>query len=245
MKNIFTLILISLISMSAFGQLNFHWEEDSIDFDRDFEADLFDLASEGFDTDNDGVNDSTAYYVVNHILNESAETEFHWQFTTLAPNEWVIQVCDEELCYPAWTTDEDVTIANNYNYEFHYLIRPNGTSGSAIINMDLWPLSDSTDVRSTYWSIVGNVMTGTGENELKLIEIDIYPNPSSDAINIVTGSNPLLVSSSIFNQTGQIVMKSDVTEGRLDISALDAGNYILMLNNAAGEPVATKNFIKR
>jgi len=242
MKNIFTLIFVSLISVSAFAQLNFNWEVDTVELDRDFTIDLFDLASEGFDTDMDGLNDSTAYYAANHLENGSAETEFHWQFTTLAPTEWVIQMCDEELCYPASTTDRDVSIPMDYSYEFHYLIRPNGVSGSAIINMDIWPLSDPMDVRTAHFSIVGNVVTGL--NELNLVEISVYPNPTSGALNIVSGSNPQFNSSSVINQSGQEIYNSYITDGLLDISHLESGNYILTLNDIHGQPLVTKPFIK-
>lgn len=243
MKNIFTLLILSLFSLTAFGQLNFNWEEDTVELDRDFVAGLFDLASEGFDTDGDMLNDSTAYYAANHLLNESNQTEFHWMFTSLAPAEWIVQICDEDLCYPATTVDRDVTIPNSYNYEFHYQIRPNDVSGSAVINMDIWPLSDPTDIRSTYFSIIGNVVTGIFE--LDLVEIDVYPNPSSDFLNIVSGGNELFYSTTIHNQGGQEVLRTETTEGQLNIAELIPGTYILSLNDEHGKPIATKAFIKK
>jgi len=243
MKNIFTLLILCLFTSTAFGQLNFHWEKDSVEWDRDFEVGLFDLASESFDTDGDMVTDSIAYYAANHLENLSNETEFHWMFTTLAPDEWVIQMCDEDLCYPAWTVDNDVIIPNDYNYEFHYQIRPNDVSGSAVINMDIWPLSDPTDVRTAHFSIIGNVVTGIFEMEM--VEIDVFPNPSSDIISIVSGGNELFYSTTIHNQGGQEVLHSDITEGQLDISELLQGTYILSLNNDKGQPIATKTFIKK
>lgn len=244
MKNTFT-ILLMLLSVSAFGQLSFSWEEDSVLLDRDFEIDIFDLASEGFDTDGDMVADSTAYYAANHLLNESAETEFHWQFNAIAPDEWIVQMCDEDLCYPAWTTDNDVSIPTGYNYEFHYQIRPNGVSGAAVVTMTLWPLSDDTDVRTAYFSVVGNLIDDTGIFELDLVEIQVYPNPTAESLSIETGGNTLFHSSSIYNLGGQEVLHSNITEGTLDVSHLEPGNYILKLNDANGTALAVSNFMKK
>jgi len=244
MKNIFTLLILSMFSISAFGQLNFYWEHDTIEIDKDFELDAFDLAIDSVDTTMDGNFDSTVSLALNHLLNESTATTFRWSFTKLVPDNWIVQLCDEDNCYLETVTAGVTNIPTSYNYKYKFQIVPNNTSGSGVIDLNIWPESDNTDIRTTHYSVVGNLLS-TGVFEFSLLEIDVYPNPSSEFINIVTGGNELFMSSSVLNQSGQELLRSDITEGQLDIAELIPGTYVLSLNDENGQPRATKTFIKK
>lgn len=62
-----------------------------------------------------------------------------------------------------------------------------------------------------------------GTTEVNKVEYSVYPNPTSDVINIETKGN--LSSSVLYNMTGQIVLHSN--QKQLNISSLPKGTYVL------------------
>lgn len=62
-----------------------------------------------------------------------------------------------------------------------------------------------------------------GTSEVKAVEYSVYPNPTSDIINIETKGK--LSSSILYNMTGQTVLNSD--QKQLNISSLPKGTYVL------------------
>jgi photosystem II stability/assembly factor-like uncharacterized protein len=90
------------------------------------------------------------------------------------------------------------------------------------------------------------LMNGTGPSSVPVFakaadEMQVYPNPSKDLINILipgqTGSSTLYV----YNNTGQVVIQKSITPGQkqqLDIGALPTGDYTVKAGNK------TAKFIK-
>lgn len=72
--------------------------------------------------------------------------------------------------------------------------------------------------------------------------LQIYPNPTSDYLNLKGDKKPVGVK--IFDISGKMVLSLDKTEGRIDVSQLIKGNYILTVQNADGTS-STHKFVKK
>jgi hypothetical protein len=81
---------------------------------------------------------------------------------------------------------------------------------------------------------------------VNISDIDIYPNPTADELNIkITNAGLSFVSITISNTLGEIVIKEKMltNEKKLDISTLPNGLYFLKLNSK--ENTITKKIIKQ
>lgn len=82
--------------------------------------------------------------------------------------------------------------------------------------------------------------------ELENIKIDIYPNPSSDEINIVIPSQLAPEYLEITDISGRLISREKVTTSgpiKMDISNLSSGNYLLNIITESSKIVST-SFIK-
>jgi hypothetical protein len=86
----------------------------------------------------------------------------------------------------------------------------------------------------------------TMDKMVNISDIDIYPNPTADELNIkITNAGLSFVSITISNTLGEIVIKEKMltNEKKLDISTLPNGLYFLKLNSK--ENTITKKIIKQ
>ena len=91
------------------------------------------------------------------------------------------------------------------------------------------------------WESNVNSTTASSDNILSR-GIKIYPNPSSDKINIEGFENKKF-KLKIFNTTGQIVLRSE-NNNTISVKNLDKGCYILELQDDMGNSVVEKLIIK-
>lgn len=91
------------------------------------------------------------------------------------------------------------------------------------------------------WESDVNSTTASSDNILSR-GIKIYPNPSSDKINIKGFENKTF-KLKIFNTTGQIVLRSE-NNNTISVKNLDKGCYILELQDHMGNSVVEKLIIK-
>ena len=75
-------------------------------------------------------------------------------------------------------------------------------------------------------------------NDINKTQVNIFPNPSSDFINIT--SDEEIRSIKIYDIKGSLI-KSDKTS-KVDVSAFPKGNYIISIETKSG--IETKKFIK-
>jgi transforming growth factor-beta-induced protein len=79
----------------------------------------------------------------------------------------------------------------------------------------------------------------TGLQDLELIEINVYPNPTNNILNVENGQGEFFIT----NIHGQVVVGGNLNGQPIDVSNLDSGNYFIRLigeNN-----VSQAAFIKR
>ena len=78
-----------------------------------------------------------------------------------------------------------------------------------------------------------------GTSEVNTVKFEVYPNPTTDVINIETKGK--LSSSILYNITGQKVLTSD--QNQINVSSLPKGTYILKTIIDGNEN--TKKIIKK
>lgn len=71
-------------------------------------------------------------------------------------------------------------------------------------------------------------------------EVNVFPNPASDFINIK--SNEVIKSVQLYNASGALVKTENNNSSKIDISALPKGNYIISIETKSG--IETKKIIK-
>ena len=72
--------------------------------------------------------------------------------------------------------------------------------------------------------------------------LDVYPNPASDFINIETSE--LITGYTVSNVLGQTVKVGSTESTQIDVSDLNAGQYVLRLNTSEGL-ILNKAFVKQ
>jgi hypothetical protein len=92
---------------------------------------------------------------------------------------------------------------------------------------------------------IGSVPTGISEKTSNTLGYNLYPNPSSDVINISTPFSGMK-NISVRNIVGQTLLVSakEEKEFPIDISQLTKGVYFIYVSDQAGENKATLKFIK-
>ena len=105
------------------------------------------------------------------------------------------------------------------------------------LNYNAGKIIAGTFGRSMYSIDITNLITGIASVEKK-IDISIYPNPSSDFINIKTDSKIDVVR--VYNSLGVLMIQSQLQ--LIDISAFPAGNYFVKIMQ--GENKVVKRFLK-
>ena len=111
------------------------------------------------------------------------------------------------------------------------------------------PWTQWTDIRSINggvlyesfsWTMREEQILGTKDNALS--QVAIYPNPSSDIVNVSIPSSIEIYESSLIDITGKQISGVRLDNGGFDISMLSKGVYILNVNTSEGP--LTKRIIK-
>ena len=88
-----------------------------------------------------------------------------------------------------------------------------------------------------YTLIIGTL--ATGENSLS--NVQVYPNPAADILNVSKVSNNALYA--IYNVSGQLIAKGKITDNKVSVSKLQAGVYIISVEDKGN--VEKVKFIKK
>lgn len=167
-----------------------------------------------------------------HMLADVAN-DFHTYSMNWSPDQ-ITFLIDEEIIYTykpsvqnssTWPFDQDQYLLLNIAMGgFAGTIDPNFTQSNMIID---------------YVRVYQNTSLSTEDTLAS--RFSVYPNPSSDIININT--NERLNRMTLFNTIGQAVLNTTSGQKQLDVSELKSGIYILKIY-AAGK-TATKRVIVR
>lgn len=124
---------------------------------------------------------------------------------------------------------------------------------SVAVEKGIWTKGDFISVSSTY-EFNGEVSElGLSFWQTSILNIDenialkfsIYPNPSSEFINVQLPQSMSSGEVTIYNFSGKVVLKEEVynIKSAIDIDKLSKGNYLLKL--VSGDEIGVKQFIKK
>lgn len=153
-----------------------------------------------------------------------------------------------------WTLSITDTLVNNTIFNHPLTITLNTVPGQEYTNVQQGgnDIPFSISVTSLSFNAIpdgGDIAISKGtytkpptSNTLDAIanQIEIYPVPTSDMINIRPADNIHIVALSIRNLQGQVVLDQNQAEAQINISTFSPGLYILVLETDNGEQIIKK-----
>ena len=137
--------------------------------------------------------------------------------------------------------DWDVSSVSNMHYLFKDALSFNqDISGWCVTNITSEPtqFSINSPLIESYKPVWGTC-TSLGIDDLNQLDISIYPNPTSDTVNIDSSSSQLKVV--VFDILGKQVLNKPNTNS-VDVSSLSKGAYFIKVSD--GIKSSTKRFVK-
>ena len=147
----------------------------------------------------------------------------------LVPEEWEFQVCDINTCY-LWGLEtcpagNPAVLGASQTYTYNLHMRPHGVKGEGDIILHITS-ADGAIITSipVHYNITGTSST----YDIEAKQIKIYPNPTSDFIQIANDNDVSKVA--IYNIVGKKLNTSDHFAGKShDVSTLQKGIYLVRL----------------
>jgi hypothetical protein len=87
------------------------------------------------------------------------------------------------------------------------------------------------------------IVDGLAESEI--IPLSIYPNPAVDLLSITTEALSPNARLSIYNSLGELLLDGTLNDGRIDVSSLASGQYLLNVVDAEGSVYAAEFVVRR
>ena len=170
-----------------------------------------------------------ADFAVNFNTINAGESIIVSDLTSDCPTNWVYTISPSS----GWQYTNGTTISSQ-NPEIQF-----NNSGTYILSLTA---SNSNGQSLNSDSEVINVLSTNGVNELNFKEISIYPNPTSEKLNINVTSKFQLKELKLFSSFGALVQISEPTK-IIDVSLLSTGIYFIEFCSINNEVVRLK-FIK-
>lgn len=175
------------------------------------------------------------------------------------PVTWqsVLGICDNSSCYgnnilgtssvpntppftpPGLTKNTDTFSAKcDMHLQTDFSSVPSG--GPYYVSIEL--SNGSTKDTMTYELL--KFATSVNTTPARLDNVNVYPNPATDEVNVIFDANAGIKTIAIRNIIGKVVGNYKVTgsSAKLNISNLQSGIYFMNLTDAQGRPVAIKKF---
>ncbi len=185
-----------------------------------------------------GPSTSTDIKVDIDVINDLAEEQITFWYIDresptehdhLVPSEWEFQLCDKNTCY-LWgletcPTGNPAVFNANETFTYNLHMRPHGVAGIGDIILHITAEDGSilTSIPVHY-----NVDPSTSTKDLDAKQIKIYPNPTTDFIQLTNDNDVSKVA--IYNIVGKNINTSSHFSGKShDVSRLQKGIYLVRL----------------
>jgi hypothetical protein len=186
----------------------------------------------------------------NTITNTSNDTIWiTWHLVpsqSYVPSGWTVTAWDNNVAYPFNSVSHTSNyIRAGYSADFAIAFDPNGlTQGSNSYIAQVLTDNASGTTKAIKYSFT---KTPTGVNTIQQQaddEIEMYPNPAPNDINVVFNESLGVKSIAIYNLIGKsmLLYKTQGNSAKLNIESLPAGIYFLRFMNPQGMVVATRKF---
>lgn len=188
---------------------------------------------------------------IGYTLTNNSDTSAEWFWEVERgegfPEAWVIQVCDQVLCWSEGTEQFPVgngagnnmlMPAESTNPAEHYVqVNNMGVAGTGELRFCVFSDDNFSEV------LVCTALS-TSTSDLDTKDISIFPNPTTDYFEISADNSIATVE--IYNIVGKKVVSFKHSEGNpYDVSTLRNGLYVVRVLNRRGELVKSMRLSKR
>lgn len=169
------------------------------------------------------------------ILNESTPNQF--SFDLINNIDWTI-ISDQNWLNLSYINqggkNPQNTISGNGDAKITMTADQNNTGSLRSANV----ICSGDGVAAKTIIVTQEKLLGAAENNISVITM--YPNPTSDYLNIK--SDKKITNVQIFDMTGKKIISSKINEGKIDVTKLPKGAYLINLTTDTG--VVNSKFIK-
>ena len=178
--------------------------------------------------------------------NTGGELNLYWEYIPADgyPEEWNTQICDINLCYAPNTLKSSSVqpnvIEDGKTVEFSFKVwNNNGTvEGTSYGILNLYDDPDFTNL------VASSVAPITSTTNINIEDLVIYPNPTTDFIQLKNDEN--VASISIFNIVGRTEQTFNHVRGMThDVTALNTGMYLVRLADKNGDVIKSLRLSKK
>jgi len=155
-------------------------------------------------------------------------------------NAWDVKVCDEVLCHNEPMGQTLIPPANK-PYDWHFQVSPveatefAWTAGTGTCALNVRNIDAPNEVHTK--TLTFTVSDVVGINDYTIARVNVFPNPTTNSVNIQLEKNDNLNRAIITNLNGQILKEmniEDQTAISFDLTDLSTGLYHVRLSNDAG-----------
>jgi len=195
-------------------------------------------------------SDVVAYTVVTNNIGEAVN--FTWTRTEMdLPNDsWVILSCDNDLCWGPTTTNNTFVLGPGASTVMQIHFKPSTTSGWGSVSYTFEGSNAAGTVLATSTATYQGHVFAVGIEEEPVVnnEVQLYPNPVCDQLNLNFDSFSEVQSAEIYDLIGKKIgtynLRNAFGQYRIDTNDFDAGMYFISFLNANHEILNTKVFTK-
>lgn len=173
-----------------------------------------------------------------------------WKLLTVeVPAGWENDafICDAVQCYDSTvnTNQYELKDTKSKPLDVHFL--NNQLTGEGKAKLLVWDVNDSINTVHTVTYVVKIIDAPVAIQEIKTIDVSIFPNPVTKYININNVDLSLINKLEIYNVIGKKVFENNqVSEtNRIDFNNFEKGVYILKLLGSNNNTYYTQNIIKK
>jgi len=207
------------------------------------------------------------------LINVTSDTSYYDNLTNLSsspitvswrvvasnfPSDWVkyLAFCDNITCYynaasilwPSATTNTSAPFASGTSMVFDNVtdLRSTTSRGCYYVTVRFNNTAIPTD--TAYETFTINCATGVNTVTFEPININLYPNPATDNLNISYSTNVEIEKIGLYNIVGEEIAgykTTNPTITNISTAALPTGMYFVRLINSAGNVIAVQKFLKQ
>jgi len=147
------------------------------------------------------------------------------------PEEWEFQICDKNNCY-IWGLEQcpassPAVFSSNETFTYNLHMNPHGVEGVGNIAFNITS-EDGTILSSIPVDYQIDLVSGLSETDFDVKQIKLYPNPTTDYIQITNDNSVNKVA--FYNIVGKRLNTSVHYSGKShDVSSLQKGIYLVRL----------------
>jgi hypothetical protein len=158
------------------------------------------------------------------------------------PAGWDYSLCDFGTCYPGFPAGGTMALVLPPDSGFLGVnVDPYALAGTLTVRFYVYETSAPTQGDTLTWIISAQ---STGIEDIATVNLELYPNPAIDYIQVNTTNMEFPVKATIYDIKGKVMLTTNIIQQNeiLDVLSLPAGTYIIEVQNKS---IIRRSFIKQ